>query len=68
MLAFVAPPAPNRGYGKSPGVVIGPHIYKSGVTPNIVNAIGISSNWRGEPLREYETIVNLIAETTTAKG
>ena len=28
----------------------------------------ISSNWRGEPLRNYETIVNLIAETTTAKG
>jgi len=28
----------------------------------------ISSNWRGEPLRDYETIVSLIAETTTAKG
>ena len=28
----------------------------------------ISSNWRGEPLRDYETIVNLIASTTTAKG
>jgi hypothetical protein len=28
----------------------------------------ISSNWRGEPLRDYETIVNLIAGTTTAKG
>jgi hypothetical protein len=28
----------------------------------------ISSNWRGEPLRDYETIVKLIAETTTAKG
>jgi len=28
----------------------------------------ISSNWRGEPLRGYETIVNLIAKTTTAKG
>lgn len=28
----------------------------------------ISSNWRGEPLRDYETIVNLIANTTTAKG
>lgn len=28
----------------------------------------ISSNWRGEPLRDYETIVNLIARTTTAKG
>jgi hypothetical protein len=28
----------------------------------------ISSNWRGEPLRNYETIVNLIAATTTAKG
>jgi hypothetical protein len=28
----------------------------------------ISSNWRGEPLRDYETIVNLIAQTTTAKG
>ena len=28
----------------------------------------ISSNWRGEPLRDYETIVNLIAKTTTAKG
>ena len=28
----------------------------------------ISSNWRGEPLRDYETIVNLIAHTTTATG
>ena len=28
----------------------------------------ISSNRRGEPLRDYETIVNLIAGTTTAKG
>jgi len=28
----------------------------------------ITSNWRGEPLRDYETIVNLIAHTTTAKG
>jgi Rhodopirellula transposase DDE domain len=28
----------------------------------------ISSNWRGEPLRDYETIVRLVATTTTAKG
>ncbi|MEO6447385.1 MAG: ISAzo13 family transposase [Gemmatimonadaceae bacterium] len=28
----------------------------------------ISSNWRGEPLSDYETIVQLIAKTTTAKG
>jgi hypothetical protein len=28
----------------------------------------ISSNWRGEPLRDYETIVHLIGRTTTAKG
>jgi hypothetical protein len=28
----------------------------------------ISSNWRGEPLCDYETVVNLIARTTTAKG
>jgi len=28
----------------------------------------ICSNWRGEPLRDYETVVNLIAKTTTAKG
>lgn len=28
----------------------------------------ISSNWRGQPLRDYETIVKLIAHTTTAKG
>ena len=27
----------------------------------------ISSNWRGEPLRDYETVVKLIAKTTTAK-
>jgi hypothetical protein len=27
-----------------------------------------SSNWRGEPLHDYETIVNLIAAMTTAKG
>jgi len=28
----------------------------------------ISSNWRGEPLRDYETIVNLISRTSTAQG
>jgi hypothetical protein len=28
----------------------------------------ISTNWRGQPLLDYETIVNLIARTTTAKG
>ncbi|MFH0980437.1 MAG: ISAzo13 family transposase [Planctomycetota bacterium] len=28
----------------------------------------ISSNWRGEPLRDYETIVQLISRTSTAKG
>ena len=28
----------------------------------------ISSNWRGEPLIDYETIVNLISRTVTAKG
>lgn len=28
----------------------------------------ISTNWRGEPLRDYETIVKLIAHTTTATG
>jgi hypothetical protein len=28
----------------------------------------ISSNWRGEPLKDYETIVKLIAKTSTAKG
>jgi hypothetical protein len=28
----------------------------------------ISSNWRGEPLQDYETIVNLISRTTTVKG
>ncbi len=28
----------------------------------------ISSNWRGEPLRDDETVVRLIAGTTTAKG
>ena len=28
----------------------------------------ISSNWRGEPLRDYQTIVNLIAQTKTTKG
>ena len=28
----------------------------------------ITSNWRAEPLRGYETIVNLIARTTTVKG
>ncbi len=28
----------------------------------------ISSNCRGEPLRDYETIVNLISRTATAKG
>jgi hypothetical protein len=28
----------------------------------------ITSNWRGQPLIDYETVVNLIARTTTAKG
>lgn len=28
----------------------------------------ISSNWRGQPLRDYETIVKLLSRTTTAKG
>ncbi|MDR2140926.1 MAG: hypothetical protein LBR11_03925 [Deltaproteobacteria bacterium] len=28
----------------------------------------ISSNWRGEPLRDYETIVNLISKTYTKNG
>jgi hypothetical protein len=28
----------------------------------------ISSNWRGEPLRDYETVVHLIGKTTIAKG
>lgn len=28
----------------------------------------ISSNWRGEPLRDYETMVHLISRTRTAKG
>jgi len=28
----------------------------------------IASTWRGEPLRDYETVVRLIAATTTAKG
>ena len=28
----------------------------------------ISSNWRGEPLRDYETIVQLISRTATATG
>ena len=28
----------------------------------------ISSNWRGEPLRNYETVVKLISRTTTATG
>lgn len=28
----------------------------------------ISSNWRGEPLEDFATVVNLIAKTTTATG
>ena len=28
----------------------------------------ISTNWRGEPLRDYETVVRLIAATTTIQG
>jgi len=28
----------------------------------------ITSNWRGEPLVDYETVVNLIAQTTTTTG
>lgn len=28
----------------------------------------ISSNWRGQPLEDYQTVVKLIGHTTTAKG
>jgi len=28
----------------------------------------ISTNWKGQPLQDYETVVQLIAHTTTAKG
>jgi Rhodopirellula transposase. len=28
----------------------------------------IGGNWRGEPLVDYETVVNLIARTTTSSG
>jgi len=28
----------------------------------------ISSNWRGEPLCDYETVVRLISATKTSKG
>ncbi len=28
----------------------------------------ISTNWKGRPLQDYETVVQLIAHTTTAKG
>ncbi len=28
----------------------------------------ISSNWRGEPLADHATVVNLIAKTTTTTG
>jgi hypothetical protein len=28
----------------------------------------ISQNWRGKPLRSFETIVNLIAATSTSTG
>ena len=28
----------------------------------------ITSNWRGEPLTDYATVVNLIAKTTTTTG
>jgi hypothetical protein len=28
----------------------------------------ISSNWRGEPLTDYATVVNLISKTTTTTG
>jgi Rhodopirellula transposase DDE domain len=30
--------------------------------------VGLAARWRGEPLRDYETVVKLIAKTTTAKG
>jgi len=40
----------------------------SGTKWNIVSLSFISSNWRGEPLRDYETVIRLIANTTTAKG
>ena len=39
--AFIAPPAADRGDGKRARVVVGSDIDKSGVAPDVVDAIGI---------------------------
>lgn len=40
----------------------------AGGDANACHHLVLESNWRGEPLRDYETIVKLIARTTTATG
>src|SRR4030095_2242913 len=48
--ALRAPPAPNRGYRKGPGIVVGSHVNKTGVASNVVNAVGIGAGnfWTGK--------------------
>ena len=45
--AFLAPPSPDGGHRKRSRVVIGPHIDKPGVAPNVVDAIGIGTRHVG---------------------
>src|SRR6058998_930521 len=42
----MTPPAANGGDSKSSGVMIGSNIHKSGVSPQIIDAIGISPRHR----------------------
>jgi len=41
--------------------------HQAQVGVKVVPFFFICSNWRGKPLRDYHTIVQLIANSTTAK-
>src|SRR5208283_1949652 len=45
--AFMAPPSPDGRHRKRSGVVIGSHIDKPGVAPDVVDAIGIGTRYVG---------------------
>ena len=41
--SFKAPPATNGGHGKGTRVMVGAHVDKSGVAPQVIDAIGIGA-------------------------
>src|SRR5208283_807006 len=45
--AFSTPPPPNGGHGKFGGVMVGPHVDKTRVASEVVDAIGIGTRHFG---------------------